>query len=132
MLTVPLWLRLAVGGGGSSRRGQLTDRAFSSWSHCVGHLTYHSDYYYYYHYHNGTTTPPLSYLLSPCPLHGSYRYVFCVFNCMFYQLLRVQLHSCSSTQSWGSALLSIVETRDQNSRGCPLLFSNRNLGPFCA
>ena len=33
---------------------------------------------------------------------------------MFYQLLRVQ-HSCSSTQSWGSVLPSIVETRDQNS-----------------
>ena len=32
---------------------------------------------------------------------------------MFYQLLRVQLHSCSSTQSWGSVLPSIVETRDQ-------------------
>ena len=34
------------------------------------------------------------------------------FNCMFYQLLRVQ-HSCSSTQSWGSVLPSIVrrETR---------------------
>ena len=27
---------------------------------------------------------------------------------MFYQLLRVQ-HSCSSTQSWGSVLPSIVE-----------------------
>ena len=51
-------------------------------------------------------------------------------NCMFYQLLRVQ-HSCSSTQSWGSIQPSIVETRDQNSRGCPLLFSNRNLGSFC-
>ena len=37
------------------------------------------------------------------------------FNCMFYQLLRVQ-HSCSSTHSWGSVLPSIVETRDQNSR----------------
>ena len=49
---------------------------------------------------------------------------------MFYQLLRVQ-HSCSSTQSWGSVLPSIVETRDENSRGCPLLFSNRNLGSFC-
>ena len=35
---------------------------------------------------------------------------------MFYQLLRVQ-HSCSSTQSWGSELASIVATRDQNSRG---------------
>ena len=54
------------------------------------------------------------------------------FDCMFYQLLRVQLHSCSSTQSLGSVLPSIVETRDQNSRGCPLLFSNRNLGSFCA
>ena len=48
-----------------------------------------------------------------------------------YVLLRVQ-HSCSSIQSWGSVLPSIVETRDQNSRGCPLLFSNRNLGSFCA
>ena len=53
------------------------------------------------------------------------------FNCMFYQLLCVQ-HSCSSTQSWGSVLPSIVEMRNQNSRGCPLLFSNRNLGSFCA
>ena len=53
------------------------------------------------------------------------------YNCMFHQLLYVQ-HSCSSTQSWGSVLPSIVETRDQNSRGCPLLFSNRNLGSFCA
>ena len=26
---------------------------------------------------------------------------------------------------------SIVEMSDQNSRGCPLLFSNRNLGCFC-
>ena len=52
-------------------------------------------------------------------------------NCMFYQLLRVQ-HSCSSTQPWGSSLPSIVETKDQNSRGCPLLFSNRNLGSFSA
>ena len=43
------------------------------------------------------------------------------FTCMFYQLLRVQ-HSCSSTQSWGSVLPSIVKTRDQNSRGFPLLF----------
>ena len=56
---------------------------------------------------------------------------FVLFNCMFYQLLRVQ-HSCSFTQSWGSVLPSIVETRDQNSWGCPLLFSNRNLGSFCA
>ena len=51
------------------------------------------------------------------------------FNCMIYQLLRVQ-HSCSSTQSWGSVLPSIVEMRDQNSGGFPLLFSNRNLGSF--
>ena len=35
-------------------------------------------------------------------------------------------------QSWGSVLPSIVEMRDQNSRGRPLLFSNRNLGSFCA
>ena len=39
---------------------------------------------------------------------------------------------CSSTQSWGSVLSSIVETRDQNSRGCPLLFANMNLGSVCA
>ena len=51
------------------------------------------------------------------------------FNCLFYQLLLVQ-RSCSSTQSWGSVLPSIVETRDQNSQGFPLLFSNRNLGSF--
>ena len=57
---------------------------------------------------------------------------FVFFNCMFYQLLCVQLHSCSSTQSWGSVLPSIVETRDQNSRGCPLLFLNMNLGSLCA
>ena len=50
---------------------------------------------------------------------------------MFYQLLCVQ-QSCSSTQSWGNVLPSIVETRDQNSQGCPLLFSNRNLGSFSA
>ena len=58
-------------------------------------------------------------------------FFFFFFNCMFYQLLRVQ-HSCSSTQSWGSVLPSIVEARNQNSQGCPLLFSNRNLGSFCA
>ena len=51
------------------------------------------------------------------------------FDCMFYQLLCVQ-HSCSSTQSWGSVLPSIAETRDQNSRGCPLLYSKRTLGFF--
>ena len=51
--------------------------------------------------------------------------------CMFYQVLGVP-HSSSSTPTWGSVLPSIVETRDQNSRGCPLLFSNRNLGSFCA
>ena len=61
-----------------------------------------------------------------CPLSPSLS-VF--FSCMFNQLLRVQ-HSCSSTESWGSVLPSVVETRDQNPRGCPLLFSNRNLGSF--
>ena len=50
---------------------------------------------------------------------------------MFYPLLCVP-HSSASTQSWSSVLPSIVETRDQNSRGCPLLFLNRNLGSFCA
>ena len=57
-------------------------------------------------------------------------YFFLFINCMFYQLLRVQ-HSCSSTQSWGSVLTSIVKMRDQFSQGCPLLFSNRNLGSSC-
>ena len=66
---------------------------------------------------------------SPMDTCISYRYFF--FNCMFYQLLGVQ-HSCSSTQSWDSVLPSIVETRDQNSRGWPLPFSKRNLGSFCA
>ena len=42
------------------------------------------------------------------------------FKCIFYQLLCVQ-HSCSSTQSWGSVPQFIVEMRDQNSKGCPLL-----------
>ena len=51
---------------------------------------------------------------------------FFFFTMYVYQLLRVQ-HSCSSTQSWGSVLPSIVETIDQNSQGCPLLFSNRTL-----
>ena len=59
----------------------------------------------------------------------SERYIYNFFNCMFYQLHCVP-HSSSSTQSWGSVLPSIVETRDQNSRGCPLLFPNRNLGSF--
>ena len=53
-----------------------------------------------------------------------------VCNCMFYQLVCV-LQSCPSTQTWGSVLPSIVETRDQNSQGCPLLFLNRILGSFC-
>ena len=43
------------------------------------------------------------------------------FNSMFYKILCVK-HSCSSIQSWGSVLPSIVEKRDQNSWGCPLLF----------
>ena len=50
-------------------------------------------------------------------------------NCMFYQLLRFSIYLFFHT---GSVLPSIVETRDHNSLGCPLLFSNRNLGPFCA
>ena len=65
------------------------------------------------------------------PAQTGQQSLFFFFFGMFYQLLRVQ-HSCYSTQSWGSVLPSIVETRDQNSRGCPLLFSNRNLGSFCA
>ena len=44
---------------------------------------------------------------------------FYFYNCMFYQLLCVQ-HRCSSTQSLDSELPSVVEMRDQNSRGCPL------------
>ena len=39
-------------------------------------------------------------------------------NCVFYQLLCVQ-QSCSSTESRGSVLLSIVETRDKNYWSCP-------------
>ena len=50
---------------------------------------------------------------------------------MFYHFLCVP-HSKSSTHSWGSVLPSIVETRDQNSRGCHLVGSNRSLGSFCA
>ena len=61
--------------------------------------------------------------------HIQYQQIDSFLNCMFYQLLCVQ-HSCSLTQSWGSILPSIVEMRDQNSRGCLLLFSNRNLGSF--
>ena len=61
----------------------------------------------------------------------TFSFSFFSFFCMFYQFLCI-LHSRSSTQSWGSVLPSIVEMRDQNSRGCPLLFSNRNLGSFCA
>ena len=60
---------------------------------------------------------------------GLYTLIIIFLYCMFYQLLCVQ-HSCSSTQSWGSVLQSIVETRDQNSWGCPLPFTNRNLGSF--
>ena len=41
-------------------------------------------------------------------------FCFVFYYCMFYQLLCVP-HSSSSTQSWGSVLPSIVETRDQNS-----------------
>ena len=67
--------------------------------------------------------------LDPRIQHGDMALSF-FFNCMFYQLLNVE-HSCSSTQSWGSILPYIVETRDQNSQCCPLLFSNRNLGSFC-
>ena len=63
--------------------------------------------------------------ISDVSYHGTFRenrweqwevrqnYIF-FFNCIFYQLLRVQ-HSCSSTKCWGSVLPSIVETRDQNS-----------------
>ena len=51
------------------------------------------------------------------------------FYMYFYQVLRV-LHCCSSTQSWGSVLPSIVEMRYHNSRDCPQLFLNRGL--FCA
>ena len=50
-----------------------------------------------------------------------YVLIYFIFYYMFYQLLRVQC-SGSSTQSLGSVLPSIVETRDQNSWGCPLLF----------
>ena len=45
-------------------------------------------------------------------------FFFFFFFCMFYQVLGVP-KSSSSTPTWGSVLPSIVETRDQNSRGCP-------------
>ena len=57
--------------------------------------------------------------------------VFFISNFMFYQLLHVR-YSCCSTQSWSSVLPSIVETRDEISGGCPLLFLHRNLGSVCA
>ena len=64
--------------------------------------------------------------------HGSpFFFFFLSLNLMFYLLVHVQ-HSCSSTQSWGSVLPSIVEMKDKNTWGCPLLFSNRNLESFCA
>ena len=40
-------------------------------------------------------------------------------------------YRCSSTQSWGSVLLSIVETRDKNLRGNPLFLSYKNMGSIC-
>ena len=45
---------------------------------------------------------------------------------MFYQFLCVQ-HSRSSTQSWGSVLPSIVETRDQNFQGRLILKGYKEL-----
>ena len=48
-----------------------------------------------------------------------------VFLGVFYQSLRVQ-HSCSSTQSWGSVLPSIVEMRDQNSQLFFVCIGDRN------
>ena len=60
---------------------------------------------------------PMVYHVLPIPS----KKIFFFFNCMFYQLLRVQ-HSCTSTQSSGSVLPSIVETRDQNSRVAPFSF----------
>ena len=50
-------------------------------------------------------------------------FLFSFFNCMFYQLLRVQ-HGCSSTQCWGSVQALIVETREQNSWGSLLKVEN--------
>ena len=58
--------------------------------------------------------------------------MFLVFFVFFLYVLPGVPHGSSSTPTWGSVLSSIVETRDQSSRGCPLLFSNRNLGSFCA
>ena len=57
-----------------------------------------------------------------------YTTILFFFTCLFYQLLGVQ-HSCSSTQSWGSVLPSIVQTGDQHS-WVALLFLKRNLGIF--
>ena len=51
---------------------------------------------------------------------GLFFFLFFLFG-IFYQLLRVQ-HSCSSTQSWGSVLPSIVETRQEFPGLPPSLF----------
>ena len=53
------------------------------------------------------TLPPLPTLLLCLPAPPLCLSFFFFFNCMFYQLLRVQ-HSCSSTQSWGSVLLPSI------------------------
>ena len=80
------------------------------------------------HFHNMAAVGDRSH---PQRRVGSVIHIFFFCICMFYQVLGVP-QSSSSTQTWGSVLPSIVETRDQNFRGCPLLFSNRNLGSFCA
>ena len=71
---------------------------------------------------NMTKTGPMT-VHPTCCLYSFFFFFFfsLFFPCMFSQLFRVQ-HSCSSTQSWGNVLPSIVEMRDQNSRGRPLLF----------
>ena len=45
----------------------------------------------------------------------------CMYDRMFYQVFCVQ-HSCSCTQSWGSAPPSIVETRKQDIESSPWSF----------
>ena len=56
---------------------------------------------------------------------GALRFVFPFF--LLYVLPVTLRYRCSSTQSWGSVLLSIVETRDKNLRGNPLFLSYKRL-----
>ena len=77
----------------------------------------------YIHYHIPSVYHPKKWTRLGCLLSYLSKLI-----CIFFHVW----HSCSSTQSWGRVLPSIVEKRDKNSQGCPLLFSNSYLGSFCA